>query len=89
MSAPSTETLTRLYCANCRFFNAGTNKEFGRCGAPKAESTALPRFIAAEFDIPPFASTMRATDIDCGHDAKWFEAKKTYETAASALEAAE
>lgn len=67
----------RRYCQDCRFFQStgsATTKQFGRCLNAAAPTSDIDRFIAPEFDKPPFASTMRSIESRCGADGKWFEA---------------
>lgn len=64
----------KRYCEDCRFFaSSATGKAFGKCGAPDAKPVSQDRFIAPEFDLPPYATTMRTASINCGPEAKWFE----------------
>lgn len=66
----------RRYCQDCRFFEDGltaARKPYGRCAAPPAPASDVDRFIAPEFDKPPFASTMRSIESLCGPTGKWFE----------------
>ena len=69
MTAP----IPRKYCQDCRFFVAAkTGKEYGACHCPQASPSSMERFVAPQFERPPYASVMR-TCGGCGEDAKWFE----------------
>lgn len=76
----SEQTEIKRYCENCRFFDAqgktGAAKAFGNCIAPGAKPVSIERYVAPEFDKPPFAQVMRSAAGQCGHNALWFEPKE-------------
>jgi hypothetical protein len=79
-----TEAAARRYCRDCRFCRVkDTGLSLARCDSPNAAPLNVgQQYLAPDFDVAPFASTMREFANHCGPEGAWFEAKAAEQVAA-------